>query len=99
MGKDTTSMYKKRQVKIPQASGSQGWDIAIEQAQRGIAEANDRIARLNRSIDVFRECKERGEPWPGTVEPGAVSRKWNPPFASRVIEANGGYWKVLNQHF
>jgi len=85
-------MYKKRQVKIPQASGSQGWDIAIEQAQRGIAEANDRIARLNRSIDVFRECKERGEPWPGTVEPGAGEPQMEPAVC---IKSDRGKRRVL----
>jgi hypothetical protein len=71
-------MSKTRQEKLQPSRSSKGWKIAIEQAERGIAEAKDRIERLSRSINVFRECQERGEPWPGTAEaePVDVAERW-----------------------
>jgi hypothetical protein len=40
-------------------SNGAGWDQVIE-------EAKERILKLEISIKVFSEKKERGEPWPGS---------------------------------
>lgn len=43
-----------------------GWSLAIKQAEKGITQAKERIEKLERSIEVFKECRERGDPWPGS---------------------------------
>jgi hypothetical protein len=61
-------MSKLGQEKIPRVSDSEGWALAIEQAERGINQAKERIEKLERSIEVFKECRDAEEPWPGTSE-------------------------------
>ena len=61
-------MSKSKQEKLSRPRGSAGWGVAIERAERGIIEARQRIEKLERSIEVFRECEKRGEPWPGTAK-------------------------------
>ena len=39
----------------------EGWDKAIADTER-------QIDRLKTAIKVFRENRERGEPWPGSVD-------------------------------
>jgi hypothetical protein len=46
-----------------------GWDKAIQEAERQIRLAEERIAQLRLSIGSFLDFKKRGEPWPGTSNP------------------------------
>jgi hypothetical protein len=44
---------------------SDGWDGAISEAERQIADAAERVRRLRRSVRTFRTLKDSGEPFPG----------------------------------
>jgi hypothetical protein len=41
----------------------QGWDRAIAEAERQIAEQEQRTAKLKLARETFQEMKERGEPF------------------------------------
>jgi hypothetical protein len=52
--------------KVAQMSKSiSSWDALITDAEQMIGEAKDRIARLNQSIEIFRQLRDKGEPFPG----------------------------------
>lgn len=59
-------MSKSSQAAISPTGSREGWRIAIQKAEEEIAKAKARIDRLNISIGVFKECQQKGEPWPGT---------------------------------
>jgi hypothetical protein len=42
------------------------WDAAILEAEREIIKTKNRLAGLRSAIRVFKDCKARGEAWPGT---------------------------------
>jgi hypothetical protein len=44
------------------------WDKAIFDAEQEIRQCGQRTADLRRAIVAFRELRDSGEPWPGTVE-------------------------------
>ena len=46
-----------------------GWDGAIYDAERKIGEAKGHVSRLRAALSFFRECRERGEPFPGQPKP------------------------------
>lgn len=52
----------------------QGWDYAIAEAKRQIADAQVKIQRLGHSIKTFEEMRDSGEPWPGTGEVGGGAK-------------------------
>lgn len=47
---------------------SSGWDEAIFDAKKTIAEAEQKITDLRLGIKEFQRRKNAGEPWPGTSE-------------------------------
>jgi hypothetical protein len=59
-------MSARTQEKSPQTcSESSGWNYAISEAKRKIAESEAKIVRLRNSILTFEEMKKAGEPWRG----------------------------------
>ncbi len=40
------------------------WDVAISDAEKLLNEAKERVAGLKRSITIFREKRDSGEPFP-----------------------------------
>jgi hypothetical protein len=45
-----------------------GWPSALDKARQQMAEAQQRVKHLRRSILIIEEKIEAGEPWPGNVE-------------------------------
>ena len=44
-------------------NNSRGWDAAIIEAQRQIQAAEKRISRLKLSVKVYKEMRDKGEPF------------------------------------
>ena len=44
------------------------WDLAVLEAEREIMKAENRLAGLRAAVRTFKDCKARGEPWPGEKE-------------------------------
>jgi predicted translin family RNA/ssDNA-binding protein len=60
-------MGNQNQEKFIQAcvNKSEGWGKAIDEAERQIKEAEEKIKRLKLSIQTFKEMIAQGEPFPG----------------------------------
>jgi hypothetical protein len=59
--------------KVPTKRGTKtatkkgGWDMAILDTEQEILKAKERLAGLRSALRVFKDCKQRGDPWPGTT--------------------------------
>jgi predicted translin family RNA/ssDNA-binding protein len=59
-------MKKQKQGKLLHVCSSpKGWHRAIEEAERQIEAAQEKIKRLRLSIETFEEMCAKGEPFPG----------------------------------
>lgn len=51
-------------------NNSQGWDSAIEEAEKQLKKWRSKVVRLMASLETFREAKKEGIPWPGEQPEG-----------------------------
>lgn len=62
-------MGKKNQDLFTQGCGNfSGWERAICEAQKQIAEAQGKIKKLELAIQTFEDMRAKGEPFPGEEE-------------------------------
>jgi hypothetical protein len=56
---------KNQDIFIHRCDNLSGWDRAICEAQQQIKIAEEKIRKLNLSIETFKEMQNKGEPFPG----------------------------------
>lgn len=62
-------------TRTAKATKLEGWDFAISEAEKEIANHEERIAKLRLAISIFQDMKEAGEPFTPSAVDATVEQK------------------------
>jgi hypothetical protein len=62
-------------TRTAKAANPEGWEFAISEAEKEIAEHEARIGKLRLAISIFQDMKEAGEPFTPSAADAAVEQK------------------------